>query len=370
MKQIYYDLIYLITCSVNNIIPDRERIEKINLDELYELSKYHSVGATINKALEDAGIKDKRFIERYEKTTRNNILFNIEREKVLNEFEKNGIWYMPLKGCLIKDYYPKMGMRQMSDNDILFDMNYRSKVKDIMESLGYKIEEYEESNHDAYCKEPIYYFELHTKLFEESLHKNYHDYYIDMKRIMKKDNNNKYGYHLSDEDFYIYITTHEAKHYKTYGTGIRGLIDCYIILKNKMNKLDWKYIKQELDKLGVTDYEKRRRKLAMKLFSKVKFPKLNEEEIKILEYYMTSGTHGKYSNFVKGKLKNQSKISYILSCVFISRERMNAYLPFTAKSPLLYPLGVVIRFFKLMILNNNYFKETLRTIIKYDKKKI
>lgn len=367
MKQTHIDLIYLITCSINGYSPNKKRIKDINLDEIYELANYQSVIACISKLLVDSGIDDDRFKNVLDKSTRNNILFDIERDHILKELEKKSIWYMPVKGCILKKYYPKTGMRQMADNDILFDMNYRSEVKDIMESLGYKVEEYGESNHDVYCKNPIYNFEMHTELFEEKLHKMYHDYYSNMKKIMIKDKENKYGYHLSNEDFYIYITLHETKHYNTYGTGIRGLIDCYLILKKEMNNLNWKYIKEELKKLEIEDYEKKRRKLALKLFSKVKYPKLTEEENEMLNYYLMSGTYGKYSNFVKGKLKNQSKISYILSCVFISRERMNEYLPFTAKSPLLYPLGVVIRFFTLMTKNTKYFKETLRAIREYDK---
>ena len=367
MKQTHIDLIYLITCSINGYSPNEKRIKEINLDEIYELANYQSVMACISKLLVDSGIDDDRFKNVLDKSTRNNILFDIERDRILKEFEKNSIWYMPVKGCILKKYYPKTGMRQMADNDILFDMNYRSEVKDIMETLGYKVEEYGESNHDVYYKNPIYNFEMHTELFEEKLHKTYYDYYSNMKKIMIKDKDNKYGYHLSNEDFYIYITLHEAKHYKTYGTGIRGLIDCYLILKKEINNLNWKYIKEELKKLEIEDYEKKRRKLALKLFSKVKYPKLTEEENEMLNYYLMSGTYGKYSNFVKGKLKNQSKISYIFSCVFISRERMNKYLPFTAKSPLLYPLGVVIRFFTLMIKNTKYFKETLRAIREYDK---
>lgn len=46
-------------------------------------------------------------------------------------FEKAGIWYLPLKGVILKEMYPVYGIRQMADNDILFDFTYRKEVKDI-----------------------------------------------------------------------------------------------------------------------------------------------------------------------------------------------------------------------------------------------
>ena len=39
---------------------------------------------------------------------------------------------MPLKGSVIKDLYPRMGMRQMSDNDILFDAERTKDVRTII----------------------------------------------------------------------------------------------------------------------------------------------------------------------------------------------------------------------------------------------
>lgn len=48
--------------------------------------------------------------------------------------------------------YPVFGMRQMADNDILFDSTYREKVRDIFLDSGYEIEAYNKGNHDVYQK--------------------------------------------------------------------------------------------------------------------------------------------------------------------------------------------------------------------------
>lgn len=67
---------------------------------------------------------------------------------------------MPLKGSILKDWYPKFGMREMADNDILFDASKRKEVKAIFQGRGYTVKEYDKSNHDAYEKPPIYNFEI------------------------------------------------------------------------------------------------------------------------------------------------------------------------------------------------------------------
>lgn len=60
--------------------------------------------------------------------------------------------YLPLKGIIMKDYYPSVGMRQMSDNDILFDADAWERMEKHMISEGYKAEYVGKGNHDAYHK--------------------------------------------------------------------------------------------------------------------------------------------------------------------------------------------------------------------------
>ena len=96
------------------------------------------------------------------------------------------------------------------------------------------------------------------------------------------------------EDFYIYIITHEYKHFSGCGTGIRSLLDC-IILLNKFEKLlDWDYIRCETDKLGLTDFEETQRKLCKKLLSSFDEADFTQNETELLQYFVSSGVYGNY----------------------------------------------------------------------------
>ena len=72
---------------------------------------------------------------------------------------------MPLKGCILKEMYPDFSMRQMADNDILFDEKFRSAIRQYFIDHQYTVVSYLQVNHDAYEKPPVLNFEMHTALF-------------------------------------------------------------------------------------------------------------------------------------------------------------------------------------------------------------
>ena len=71
-----------------------------------------------------------------------------------------------MKGSILKDWYPKPGMREMADNDILFDSSGRKQVRELFQNRGYKTVSFRKGNHDTYEKPPIYNFEMHVSLFQ------------------------------------------------------------------------------------------------------------------------------------------------------------------------------------------------------------
>ena len=133
------DMIYLTACAINGKTPRQERIDKLDLPNLFEVCQKHILTACTAYALESAGVKDHDFTQAKEKAVRKNILLDVERGNILRKLEAEKIWYMPLKGSILKDWYPKLGMRQMSDNDILFDINHRNDVRKIMQQFGFEL---------------------------------------------------------------------------------------------------------------------------------------------------------------------------------------------------------------------------------------
>ena len=346
-KNAVYDLLYLLSCAVNGEAPDKARCEKMDLSEVYSLSQYHMLTSAAAFALEKSIELPREFDQAKKKAIRKLALFEIERAKILAAFEKNGIWYLPLKGILLAKTYPKAAMREMCDNDILCDSGKMQDVRDIMESMGFTCDLFDQFNHDVYSKPPSIEFEIHHNLFDSDMPR-FVDYYTDVISRLKKDGNSSFGYRFSDEDFYIFMLCHMYKHYINAGTGLRSLLDLYVFNRSHRAKLDLEYVAQELKTLGIEEYERSVRNLADKAFGQEGSDVSESEE---LEYFVFSGYCGTEGNANYNYLNKQlggddsgsSKRKYLLRRIFISGDDLRKSYPFFYRHKALYPLLLIYR---------------------------
>lgn len=314
MNKTQYDMIYLAACGVDGVIPEKEFINEVDIEKLYHLSRTHFVDALVGTALKQAGvILPKEWTEHCSKAIRKAILFDTERAKLLAFLEQKEIWYLPLKGIVLKDYYPAIGTRQMSDNDILFDSSFSGVVQAYMESQGYEAVSVGTGVHDSYKKEPVYNFELHRALYGGLYQDGWAEYYKNIKDRLILDKDSSYGYHFTDEDFYVYIMSHAYKHYIGSGTGLRTLLDFYVYLKAKP-EMDFAYIEKECEALGIASFEKKNRSLCKKVFPAVTLrgtadlqQRLSAEETDMLCYYLSSGVYGTVERGIENSMKKFGK---------------------------------------------------------------
>ena len=315
MEKVYYDMIYLASCGIHGICPDRTVLGEVDVPVLYGLSHAHFMEALVGTAMKKAGLAlPKEWNENISKAVRKVILFDAERSKLFSFLEQKGIWHLPLKGVILKEYYPSVGMRQMSDNDILFDYSFCNEVQAYMESEGYKAVSVGEGNHDVYEKEPVYNFELHSALYGGTHREGWAEYYRNVKERLVLNEGTSYGYHFTDEDFYVYITSHAYKHYVGSGTGLRTLLDFYVYLRAKEQTLDFAYIEKECQVLGIAEFEQRNRRLCRKVFDREVLKgqealerSLSAEETEMLLYYLTSGAYGTTERGVDNKVEEYRK---------------------------------------------------------------
>ena len=247
----YEDLIYLVSCTANGEKPDAKRCAGMDPAIVFEQSRRHSLTVMAAAALEQTMPLPSFFTEEKYKVIRRFSLYQVERTQILNELEQNQIWYLPLKGIVMANDYPKKSMRQMSDNDILYDAGRQDEVKSIMERLGYTRVLTNINHHDVYQKGDFLDFEMHQTLLEEDDLPALFAYYRWIKERLIPDDGSRYGYHMSQEDFYVFMICHAYKHYISCGTGLRSLLDVYIYRQKHGHELDWQSICEELSKLPV-----------------------------------------------------------------------------------------------------------------------
>ena len=369
-RQAALDLVYLISCAVNSVVPEKEIIEKMQLRDVYAMSKFHNLSAMACMALESSypqlvtSFPDMELMKKWQEqknlAIRKSILFDLERARLYDFLDSQGIWYVPLKGIILKDYYPKAGMRQMSDNDILFDASCADKVRDWFMENGYTTEIFGKGAHDSYHKLPVYNFEMHTSLFAEGHDPLWVEYYTDIKERNFPDADGSMRYHFSNEDFYIYSTLHACKHYRGSGIGLRSLVDTCLYNRAKQETLDRGYIEAELKKLKADQFEQISRELGEKLYSKPWHctvsqirESFSEKEQQMLDYLLFSGTYGTKENNIihnlrkqqsqDGKIHISTKIRYCFRRVFPEMSYYRDHFPFIYRHKYFIPFFLVYR---------------------------
>ncbi len=342
--------------------------EKQQLDSAYDLqvlvdiANKHKIVSMIYYGALNCGIADgDPLMQQLFMGTCRNIATSQQQTFCLNEilksFDKNGVEYMPLKGTLLKDIYPKSEMRTMGDADILIKPEQYDIIKPIMEELGYK--EKIESDHELIWQKPGSYIELHKRLIP-SYNKDYYTYFGDGWRLAKVKKGTRYE--MTDEDQMIYLFTHYAKHYRDAGIGIKHIVDLWVYRKNKP-KLDEEYIKTELSKLQLYDfYVNTIRTLA------VWFDGEEPDEVTdfITRIIFNSGVYGtKEAHILSEAVKltkshgsaKAVKKHKLINLIFLPYSGMCEKYPILKKLPFLLPIMWVVRIFTAVLFKRDTIKQ-------------
>ena len=359
------DVIRLASCAVSGVSPDPGRVKEMDTALLREAAEFHLLTAVTAMALESAGVYDPGFTQAKAKAIRKAALMDAEMQALSARLDAAGIWYMPLKGAVVKDCYPVYGMRQMADYDILYDAGRADDMKRIMESLGFTAKRFGAGVHDSFYKEPVCNFEMHRALFGPGHDAKLYAYYRDAeKRLIRGDGCER---RLSPEDFYVYMIAHEYKHYSGGGTGIRSLLDTYVYLKNRTPDMD--YVSTETEKLGIREFEEKNRSLSLHLFAG---EELTEADRGMLDYVIRSGTFGTVGHRVRNRVDRlgggaHGKARYLLSRAFLPMKTVQSVYPFYYRHKILLPVLAVKRFGRGLTVRRSKMSAELKALARLKK---
>ena len=271
---------------------------------------------------------------------RRDILFDAEREKIYSIFRAEKIPYASLKGIIIKDMYPARGVREFVDNDILIDPSRANDVRRIMKDLGYKAIAGDEI-HDTYHKDNLYCFEMHRRLYEIRRDKKNRD----MWKYFLPDSEGSLSHHMRDEDLYVYLVAHYAKHCREGGAGARFLGDFYLIRKKFFDSPDFDraYVKEQLISFGVEDAEETIAENVRMLFVE---GALSDNAIR--ECFV-GGSHGSYARKIALGIQSEGKLKYIIKKLFPPFSLMVFRYRILRKMPFLLPFFWPVRWFQYFL---------------------
>lgn len=260
-------------------------------------------------------------------------------------FEEKGVKCQPMKGARMKFLYPSPEMREMGDIDILVQEECISEAEKCLEELGYTLQQ-SIKHHDIYRKKPYIVLEMHRAMYDRTVNKTQYEYFSDMSRAVLREGKS-YIYDFTNEDFYVYMMAHMAKHFYVMGCGIRNLIDVYIYNKKFASSMDREYIKEQLEICGIATFTEHMEKLANIWLGTEKGDSFYDD---LFMYMLDSGIYGKDENgiwnrFAEEKMKDkQATVGRLKRWYFFPPlSYMAEYYPYLHNYPFLLPVTWVIR---------------------------
>lgn len=326
----------------------KKLITNDSLKDVIKMASKHDIShlvalGILNNGLADEEMKTQlqqitfRAIYRYEK-------LNYELKQVCDAFEEAGIPFLPLKGSVIRNYYPEPWMRTSCDIDVLVqEKNLRTAVIYLVENLKYI--EHGQNSHDISLFSPSgVHLELHYNLIEDGrvnsstvILQNIWEYASPKKEY-------QYWLETSDEMFYFYHIAHMAKHLQQGGCGIRTFIDLWIL--DNLSEIN-KVTRDELLELGgLLQFSKAASKLASCWLDNLPMDSICE---KMQNYILSGGVYGTHENLILvQQQKKGGKLKYALSKIIIPYDTIKFHYPILQKHHWLTPIMQVRRWFKLI----------------------
>ena len=372
----YQQLLYLLACALHNKAADLNMLGEINHAKLYRIAQKHLLGAITCMALEQAQAlpsnseQRKQWLEAKNKAIRKNVLLRNELQALSAELESAHIWHIPLKGSIIQDWYPQFGMREMSDVDVLFDPAFRADVRRLFEKRGYTTKLYNINHEDVYEKQPVYLFEMHISLFGEINEQNLVETFNHFEQYAHNVGDMLYRKELDTNSFYCYFVAHSFMHYSAHGTGLRTLLDFYVVNQQLKNKLDPKRIAHILNSIGAYAFEQELQKLTTGLFGGTQanvLEALSEKQLSLLSQFCDSAAFGNTQHFIDQQLAMLAKengntgfsikAKYLIKRLFPNRTWCKERYPLVYKYPVLLPAFWIWRFVRKGLLDKQAFRE-------------
>ena len=326
--------------ELNNYSPEllggmMKMSSKHDIDHLLALGlKKNGLISKENKAIEKSIFKA---FYRYER-------IRYDYENLCAALEKAKIPFLPLKGSVLRSYYPEAWMRTSCDIDILVHR------EDLEKAISYLTEnhnyvEKEHATHDVslFSQNGIH-VELHFDLVEEGRANDAIDVLGSVWDNVTLRENSEFRYEMSDEFFYFYHIAHMAKHFENGGCGIRPFIDLWIL--DHMDGIDTSARDRLLAEGRLLKFAEESRKLSeVWLGGK----EADELSLRMQAFLLHGGVYGSTDNRVALQQKKKGgRFGYILSRIFIPFAKLKRYYPILEKFPWLMPLFQIRRWFMLL----------------------
>lgn len=346
-KDIRKGLVEILGAAVNGRIKEPALAQKIPLEDLvhiYRLAKRHDLAHTVSRFVYNNGIEVDEGLMSLLRGEEYTVIYRHEQMKyaygqICSAFEEEKIPYVPLKGSVIRGFYPDETMRTSCDIDILVREEDLDRAIECLAARGYRCGQ--KHYHDVSLYSPgDVHLELHFNIQE----------FTDSLDVILKDAwehaspTEGYRYDFSKEFFVYYIYAHMAYHFVGGGCGIRPLMDIWV-MEHRAN-LPYTCAEQLLKKAGIYKFAE-----DMSKFANICFSGGEEDEFfnTVMSYICYGGVYGNMGNKLAAyKSKDKGSFAYLMERIFLPYRAMTVLYPILKKHPYLLPFCWVARWVKAL----------------------
>lgn len=321
------------------------------LPALFALAKKHDLAHLVGDALDRNGLLSggsqmrKTFLRE-----RNMAVYRYEQqqydfEQICATLEEAQIPFLPLKGSILRGYYPEPWMRTSCDIDILVKadgLNQAARV--LRDKLGYTHAAQPTSNELSLHTQSGVHIELHFDLTDGGLNQYGCEILSNILDYTQPTDGKEYRLQVSDDVFYFYHIAHMAKHFIHGGCGVRPFLDLWIL--NHRAGFDKHGGELLLQQNGLFAFASACERLSEGWFGDAPYDDVGRQ---MEGYILAGGTYGTIENLVTiQQAKKGGKVKYLFSRIFISNKELRVKYPTLHKRPWLAPFYHVKRWLKLL----------------------
>ena len=340
-------LITILHSTVNGVAlsdTDKHQITPELFASVYLLAKKHDMAHVLAEFLYQNQITVPRDLQARLQQEAFLTAYRLEQLKytfgeICRTFEEAEIGYVPLKGSVIRPFYPQESMRTSCDIDILIHEESLEKAISSLTVKGYQCGKRNYHDVSLYAPNKVH-LELHFNILES----------MDQLDVVLKhawehavpEKGTRYGF--SEEFFAFHMFAHMAYHFVHGGCGIRSLLDIWV-MEHKMN-IPYSCAKKLLKKAGIYQFAAEMSKLAELCFTENDSAVFSDP---VLKYIFQGGVYGSMENHIAvTKTRNKSSLIYAIKRIFLPYKSMTITYPVLKKAPYLLPFCWVARWIRLL----------------------
>lgn len=339
--------------------------ENINWNEIIEEANEHSIKGLIYTAISKTQYTktiNKEILDDLKKTTFFSGMYQINHikqvAKVLEEFNKEEIKAIALKGLIVREFYPNPEQRTMGDADIIVKHKDLDKVRSILEKLGYRASSNKCHHHIEFEHEQHLDIEVHWTLgngrfFDsvECIEGNIWETCIPVNI------GGSSAFSLALEDMTLHLITHMVNHIKSSGFGIRQVCDLVVLVEKQGHLIDWNLFNKKVRECNIIKFTSVIFNICNKLFnmdipSEIHIENIDEDNLNIfIDEIFSNGVFGKryahkqYANWSACDLdENESKKRYLRKVFYIMFGHIDTWgdkYNYAKKNKLLIPIAYI-----------------------------